>query len=81
MILISLQVPRVDNFSDLSQLHGKFIIDLKQKWSCQMHQGEHGEAGYCYVNTMGEHIRLNPLRLKTWAAALVCCFSITFLQT
>ncbi|KAF8878266.1 hypothetical protein CPB84DRAFT_1688378 [Gymnopilus junonius] len=64
------RVPQVDNFSDLAQLHGRFILELKKKWPCQMHQGEHGETGYCYITPTSEHICLNPLRFKAWAAAM-----------
>src|SRR6266700_555826 len=69
---ISLQVPQVENFSDTAQLHGGLILELKKKWPCQSHQGEHGQVGHCYVAPTGEHIRLNALRLKAWAAAIVC---------
>lgn len=66
------QVPKVSNFSKAAQIQGTFIIQLKQKWVCEKHQGEHGEPGHCYVNPLGAHIRLNPRRLKEWAAAWVC---------
>ena len=66
-----LQVPQIDSFSDTAQLHGRFVIELKKRWPCQIHQGEHGEAGYCYIAPSGEHTRLNPIRMKAWAAALV----------
>lgn len=69
---MSLQVPQVENFSDTAQLHGSLILELKKKWPCQSHQGEHGQVGHCYVAPSGEHIRLNALRLKAWAAAIVC---------
>ena len=67
-----LQVPQTTDFSDLSQLNGRFVLELKNKWPCQTHQGEHGEPGHCYISPAGEHTRLNPLRLKAWAAAMVC---------
>jgi len=65
------QVPQLENFSDSAQLHGRFILELKKRWPCQMHQGEHGELGYCYVAPSGGHTRLNTLRMKAWAAAIV----------
>ena len=64
--------PQVENFSDTAQLHGALILELKKKWPCQSHQGEHGQVGHCYVAPSGEHIRLNALCLKAWAAAIVC---------
>ncbi|KAF9032739.1 hypothetical protein BJ165DRAFT_1328515, partial [Panaeolus papilionaceus] len=64
------QVPQVEAFSELTQLHGHFILELKKKWPCQQHFGEHGQTGYCYVSAASKHIMLNPLRLKTWAAAM-----------
>ncbi|KAF9538414.1 hypothetical protein CPC08DRAFT_606382, partial [Agrocybe pediades] len=64
------RVPSVEGFSDTAQLHGGIIVELKKKWPCQKHPGEHGESGYCYIPPSGDHIRLNPLRLKLWAAAI-----------
>ncbi|KJA18856.1 hypothetical protein HYPSUDRAFT_144459 [Hypholoma sublateritium FD-334 SS-4] len=64
------RVPQIDSFSDTAQLNGRFVIELKKRWPCQIHQGEHGEVGYCYISPSGEHTRLNTLRMKTWAAAL-----------
>jgi hypothetical protein len=50
-------------------------MQLKRKWTCEKHQGEHGEAGHCYVNPMGEHVGLNHRKLKLWATAIVSfCF-------
>lgn len=71
LLTIFFHVPQIDSFSDMAQLHGHFVIELKKRWPCQIHQGEHGEAGYCYVAPSGEHTRLNTLHMKTWAAALV----------
>ncbi|GLB45420.1 hypothetical protein LshimejAT787_2500090 [Lyophyllum shimeji] len=62
-------VPQVGAFSEASQLHGHFILQLKQKWKCEKHLGEHGEPGYCYVSDNG-HLPLNNLRFKSWASAL-----------
>jgi hypothetical protein len=58
-------------FSDQAQLHSAIIIQLKKKWPCQQHQGEHGEDSYCYTNANGEHIGLNNRKLKIWASAIV----------
>jgi len=46
-------------------------MQLKQKWSCEKHLGEHGEPGYCYIAATGEHLGLNSRKLKLWAAAIV----------
>ncbi|KAF8062512.1 hypothetical protein FPV67DRAFT_1672970 [Lyophyllum atratum] len=62
-------VPQVGAFSEASQLHGHFILQLKQKWKCEKHLGEHGEPGYCYTSD-DRHLLLNNLRFKSWAAAL-----------
>ncbi|KAG6904262.1 hypothetical protein DXG01_011326, partial [Tephrocybe rancida] len=62
------RVPQVGTFSEESQLHGKFILMLKEKWKCEKHLGEHGEPGFCYTSTKG-HFALNHLRFKSWAAA------------
>ncbi|KAF9045626.1 hypothetical protein BJ165DRAFT_1346215 [Panaeolus papilionaceus] len=64
------RVPQVESYNDASQLHGRFVLELKKKWPCQQHLGEHGQQAYCYVNPAGKHIMLNLLRLKIWAAAL-----------
>ena len=64
----------MEGFSDATQLHGRFILELKKKWPCQQHYGEHGELGFCYVTPAGEHIHLNSLHLKAWAAAMVKLF-------
>jgi len=52
-------------------MHGTFILQLKEKWPCETHQGEHGEPGFCYVDPNSRHIGLNNRKLKTWAAAIV----------
>ncbi|KAG1860347.1 hypothetical protein F4604DRAFT_1930239 [Suillus subluteus] len=65
------KVPRFDTFSEDAQLHAQYIIQLKKKWSCAKHQGEHGQDGHCYVSSMGEHLGLNHRKLKMWAAAWV----------
>ncbi|KAH7903026.1 hypothetical protein BJ138DRAFT_1198541, partial [Hygrophoropsis aurantiaca] len=64
------KVPRKDLFTEEVQLHSKYILQLKSKWPCQKHQGEHGEPGYCYVSPTGEHLGLNNRKLKIWAAAI-----------
>ncbi|KAF8808409.1 hypothetical protein BYT27DRAFT_7241680 [Phlegmacium glaucopus] len=46
------------------------VLELKKKWPCQNHQGEHGEPGHCYIAPSGEHTHLNPHHLKAWAAAM-----------
>ncbi|KII87546.1 hypothetical protein PLICRDRAFT_163749 [Plicaturopsis crispa FD-325 SS-3] len=63
-------VPRLDTFSEAEQLHGAIIVQLKQKWMCQRHEGEHGEPGHCFIDAAGEHLGLNNRKLKLWAAAI-----------
>ncbi|KAH6867363.1 hypothetical protein BKA70DRAFT_1133439 [Coprinopsis sp. MPI-PUGE-AT-0042] len=63
------KVPQVASFSTQSQLHGLHIMELKQKYKCEKHLGEHGEQGCCYITPSGDHIRLNLFRLRIWAAA------------
>ncbi|TFK23480.1 hypothetical protein FA15DRAFT_705466 [Coprinopsis marcescibilis] len=52
------------------QINGVFANHLKQQWKCQEHHNENGGPGACYVCPSGEHIRLNNLRLRAWAAAM-----------
>lgn len=72
------QVSWVDTFSDEAQLHGTFIIHLKNKWACQKHQGKHGQDGHCYISVMGDHLGLNNRKLEMWAAAIVSWFLLLF---
>jgi hypothetical protein len=65
------QVPRIEEFREEKQLHGRIIIQLKKRWPCTQHQGEHGEPGYCYITPSAEHVGLNNCKLKIWAAAIV----------
>ncbi|KAJ2934004.1 hypothetical protein H1R20_g3087, partial [Candolleomyces eurysporus] len=62
-------VPQVSSFNTSSQMHGLYILELKKKWKCEKHLGEHNNSGYCYVSADGTHIWLNAYRLKLWAAA------------
>ncbi|KAG6370347.1 hypothetical protein JVT61DRAFT_12155 [Boletus reticuloceps] len=64
------KIPRIENFSDNAQLHGSIILQLKVKWVCDKHSGEHGERGHCWVSPTGNHIGLNNCRLKQWAASI-----------
>jgi hypothetical protein len=57
-------------------MHGLYILELKKKWKCEKHLGEHGDSGYCYVSADGTHIGLNGYRLKLWAAAWVRFFAL-----
>ncbi|KAH6906352.1 hypothetical protein BKA70DRAFT_1224206 [Coprinopsis sp. MPI-PUGE-AT-0042] len=68
-LMYGTKVPQVTSFSTQSQLHGLHIMELKQKYKCEKHLGEHGEAGHCFVSPAGDHIRLNLFRLRIWAAA------------
>jgi hypothetical protein len=65
------KVPRLDNYTELEQLQGSIILQLKTKWPCEKHQGEHGNPGFCYVDPTGGHLGLNNHKLKIWAAAIV----------
>ena len=65
------QVPRAELFGEESQLLGGIILQLKQRWPCQQHLGEHGEPGLCYITPAGEHVGLNMRKLKIWASAIV----------
>jgi len=76
LLIINTQIPQVANFDDAVQVNGRFVMELKKKWPCATHLGEHGESGHCYVTPNGEHFRLNPLRLKMWAAAMVSSYSM-----
>lgn len=44
---------------------------LKRTHPCEVHRGEHGQPGYCYVFPDGEHLGLQARRLAVWAAAMV----------
>jgi hypothetical protein len=70
------QVPQADLFSNQAQLHGTIIMQLKKKWPCQQHRGEHGEDGHCYVNANREHIGLNNRKVKIWAWSIVSAQSV-----
>ncbi|KDR67216.1 hypothetical protein GALMADRAFT_80029 [Galerina marginata CBS 339.88] len=69
-LLYGTKVPRVEGYSAQEQLHGEIIVQLKQKWVCEKHQGEHGEPGACYVDSAGNHLGLNNRKLKIWASAI-----------
>jgi hypothetical protein len=61
----------IKEFGEDEQLHGRIIIQLKKRWPCTQHQGEHGEPGYCYITPSAEHVGLNNRKLKIWATAIV----------
>ena len=69
-----MQVPRVENFPDRSQLHGGIIQDLQRLHGCKDHRNEQNAPGYCYKPAgcgLDDHIRLNLRRFKAWAVAVV----------
>jgi hypothetical protein len=70
-LIISAQVPRLDQFSDASLVNGKNILILKAHHTCQFHKGEHGEPGHCYVAPNGSHLALNNRKFARWASAMV----------
>ena len=76
LLLIRTQIPQIANFDSALQVNGRFVMELKKKWPCATHLGEHGESGHCYVTPNGEHLRLNPLRLKMWAAAMASSYRV-----
>lgn len=63
-------MPHLDGYGETEQLHGAIVLQLKQKWACEKHQGEHGEPGACYVDSAGNHLGLNNHKLKIWASAI-----------
>ncbi|KAG6846921.1 hypothetical protein H0H93_011079 [Arthromyces matolae] len=69
-LLYGTRVPSLENYSVTTQLHGQWIKQLKEKYPCASHTGEHGENGFCFVTGGGKHIGLNNRRLKAWAAAI-----------
>ncbi|TBU25376.1 hypothetical protein BD311DRAFT_669763, partial [Dichomitus squalens] len=64
------KVPRLDTYGDTQQLHGHIILQLKSMWPCDRHPGEHGEQGYCYVDTAGQHLGLNTRKFALWSATI-----------
>ena len=65
-----LQVPRPDLFDNDAQLHGGHIMDIKEEWKCEEHDGT------CYHKDKacqdGPHFVVNWWRLKGWASTIVC---------
>ncbi|KZP18181.1 hypothetical protein FIBSPDRAFT_1028306 [Athelia psychrophila] len=57
-------IPRVDAYSDEAQLHGSIIVDIREEWKCEEHDGT------CYRKD-GSHYPANRWKLKSWAAAIV----------
>lgn len=76
LLIINTQIPQVVNFDDTVQVNGHFVMELKKKWPCATHLGEHGKSGHCYITPNGEHFCLNPLHLKMWVAAMVSSHSV-----
>ncbi|EDR06779.1 uncharacterized protein LACBIDRAFT_328512 [Laccaria bicolor S238N-H82] len=62
--------PELQYGTKQDQLHSEIILELKQKWPCEWHQGEHGEVGFCYVDPTGNHLGLNHCKLAMWASAI-----------
>ncbi|KDQ54005.1 hypothetical protein JAAARDRAFT_49588 [Jaapia argillacea MUCL 33604] len=69
-LLYGTKVPHLDTFSKDDQLHGTIIMQLKSKWPCQKHQGEHGEPGYCYVDAT-DFLKLKGIDLTNSETALM----------
>ncbi|KAF8989234.1 hypothetical protein BDQ17DRAFT_1334189 [Cyathus striatus] len=53
------KVPQLDGYTAHELLQGKIVLELKKKWACEQHQGEHGS-----------HLGLNHHKLSLWAAAI-----------
>lgn len=66
-----MKVPNVADYSETTQLNGVHIMQLKARWPCTQHLGEHGESGHCYITPNGDHIGLNNRKFKVWGAAMV----------
>ncbi|TDL24670.1 hypothetical protein BD410DRAFT_801984 [Rickenella mellea] len=64
------KVPRLENFSDATQLHRSLLLKLKKLWQCQTHLGEHGQPGHCFVSESGKHLGLNNRHFNLWTAAI-----------
>ncbi|EDR02066.1 uncharacterized protein LACBIDRAFT_332670 [Laccaria bicolor S238N-H82] len=69
-LLYGTRIPQLAQFNNAEQINGRFILEIKKRWPCASHQGEHGEPGHCFITASGGHLRLNPLHLKMWAAAM-----------
>lgn len=83
-ILTHLQVPQLSSYPDKTQLHGSIILELKRLHKCTYHVNEQNAPGACYKpegGGMNSHVRLNNLRLKAWAAAIVSLYSPCVLPT
>lgn len=64
MILINIQVPEVDDFSQDTQVLAGITEELKAKWHCVA-------DGPCYVMPNGTHVPLTKFRLSGWASEIV----------
>ena len=42
--------------NDAEQVNGQFILEIKKRWPCASHQGEHGEPGHCFITVSGGHL-------------------------
>ncbi|KAH9961625.1 hypothetical protein BGW80DRAFT_1463752 [Lactifluus volemus] len=56
--------------NDASLVNGKNILILKAHHTCQLHKGEHGEPGHCYIAPNGAHVPLNNRKFAQWASAM-----------
>ncbi|KAJ7229586.1 hypothetical protein C8J57DRAFT_1251772 [Mycena rebaudengoi] len=70
-LLYGTKVPKIDDFTPQAQLNGHMVLKLSEKWSCEKHQGEHGECGHCWIDSSGNHVGLNMRKKALWAAAIV----------
>lgn len=48
-LIHTLHVPHVDAVSELAQLHGAIILELKKKWPFSQHQDKNSDVSYCYI--------------------------------
>ena len=65
------KVSHLDNYTEIEQLQGSIILQLKMKWSCEKHQGEHGNPGFCYIDLTDGHLGFNIWKLNIWASGIV----------
>jgi len=69
-LLYGRKVPRLEGFSEGIQGLGAIVLELKLKYPCTTHHGEHGDPGVCFIGASGEHLGLNNRKLKMWATAI-----------
>ncbi|KAH8832105.1 hypothetical protein DL96DRAFT_1706489 [Flagelloscypha sp. PMI_526] len=64
------KVPRLDAYSAMEQQEGAIALELRKQHKCDIHLGEHGQPGCCFVRPDGEHERMTNRKIKVWGAAI-----------